>query len=45
MTSHTHFVPTTGAKSARTDVKLTPNECYDIGKFSAAHNFWVKALK
>lgn len=27
MASHTHFVPTTGPKSAITDAKLTPNEC------------------
>jgi hypothetical protein len=45
MASHTHFVPTTGPKSARTYAKLTPNECYDMGKFSATHNFWVKALQ
>lgn len=44
MASHTHFVPTTGSKSAGTDAKLTPKECYDIGKFSATHNFRVKAL-
>jgi hypothetical protein len=39
------LVPTTGPKSAKTDAKLTPNEYYDMGKFSVTLNFRVRAMK